>query len=207
MRPQKKADYLLFREIVTLISKKEHLSNSGPLRTKIMSLKASLNLGLNGWVADLFANIKPAVRPEIKVLRVEDLNPYWVSGFICAEGCFNIVLSQSYKLKAGYRASLRFILTQNNRDTELMYKISDLFKSGSIKCSDRDNTVELRITEFQALKNILVPFLDKYPLIGAKALEYNDFKTVLELMDNKVHLTKEGYNQIMAIKDGMNTKR
>lgn len=87
-----------------------------------------------------------------------------------------------------------------------MYKIRDLFKSGSIKCSDRDNTVELRITEFQDLKNI-VPFLDKYPLIGAKALEYVDFKTVLELMDNKIHLTKEGYDQIKVIKDGMNTKR
>lgn len=186
------------------MSKKEHLSNSG--LTKIISLKASLNLGLNGWVADLFANVEPAIRPEIKVLRVEDLSPYWVSGFICAEGCFNIVLSKNDKLKAGYRASIRFILTQNNRDTELMYKIRDLFKSGSIKCSDRDNTVELRITEFQDLKNI-VPFLDKYPLIGAKALEYVDFKTVLELMDNKIHLTKEGYDQIKVIKDGMNTKR
>lgn len=67
--------------------------------------------------------------------------------------------------------------------------------------------MELRITEFKALKTTLVPFLDKYPLIGAKTLEYDDFKTVLELMDNKVHLTKEGYDQIKVIKDGMNTKR
>ena len=57
-----------------LMSKKEHLSNSG--LTKIISLKASLNLGLKGEVADLFANIEPAVRPEVKALRVEDLNPY-----------------------------------------------------------------------------------------------------------------------------------
>lgn len=73
---QKKADYLLFREIVILRSKKEHLSNSG--LTKIISLKASLNLGLKGWVVDLFPNIEPAIRPEVKVLRVEDLNPYWI---------------------------------------------------------------------------------------------------------------------------------
>lgn len=196
------------------MSKKEHLSNSGPLRTKIISLKASLNLGLKGWVADLFANIEPAIsslRTEVKVLRVDNLNPYWVSGFICAEGCFNIVLSQNDKLKVGYRTRIRFILTQNNRDSELMYKIRDFFKSGSIQCSDRYNTVELWITELQALKTILVPFLVaegvKYPLIGAKALEYVDFKTVLEIMDNKLHLTKEGYDQIKVIKDGMNTKR
>ena len=67
--------------------------------------------------------------------------------------------------------------------------------------------MELRITEFEALKNNIVPFLDKYPLIGAKTLEYVDFKTVLQLMDNKTHLTKKGYDQILVIKDGMNTRR
>ena len=43
---KKKADYILFREVVILMSKKEHLSNSGI--AKIISLKASLNLGLKG---------------------------------------------------------------------------------------------------------------------------------------------------------------
>ena len=187
------------------MSKKEHLSNSGLIQ--ILSLKASLNLGLKGWVADLFSNIEPAIRPEVKVLSVEDLNPYWVSGFICAEGCFSVALYKSDEYKEGYRASIRFILTQNNRDSELMYKIRDFFKSGNIRCLVRDNTVELRITEFLALKTTLLPFLDKYSLIGVKTLDYNDFKTVLELMDKKVHLTKEGYDQIKRIKDGMNTKR
>lgn len=187
------------------MSKKEHLSNSG--LTKIISLKACLNLGLRGWVADIFANIEPAIRPEVKALRVEDLNPYWVSGFICAEGCFNVVLYKNDKLKAGYAAALRFILTQNNRDSELISVIRDFFESGKIRGSDRDNTVELRITEFQALKTTLVPFLDKYSLMGAKTLEYNDFKLILKLMENKIHLTKEGYDQIKVIKDGMNTKR
>ena len=53
----------------------------------------------------------------------------------------------------------------------------------------------------------MVPFLDKYPLIGAKTLEYLDFKAVLNLIDKKVHLTKEGYLQIKSLKEGMNTKR
>lgn len=152
---QKKADYLLFREIIMLMSKKEHLSNSGPASPQIISLKACLNLGLKGWVADLFANIEPAIRPEVKALRVEDLNPYWVSGFISAEGCFNVVLYKNDKLKAGYTTALRFILTQNNRDSELISLIRDFFESGNIRWSDRDNTVELRITDFQALKTTL----------------------------------------------------
>lgn len=47
----------------------------------------------------------------------------------------------------------------------------------------------------------------KYPLIGTKGLEYNDFKRVLSLIDNKLHLTKEGCEEIRMIKENMNTKR
>jgi hypothetical protein len=200
---QKQADFLLFKEIVNLMNNKEHLTDSGLI--KIISLKSSLNLGLNGWTADLIKNIEPVVRPKVKVL--DNLNSYWVSGFICAEGCFNVVLSKNDKLKAGYSAKIRFILTQNNRDALLLNQIKDFFNSGNVNLSNRDNTAEFRITDFQAIKNNLVPFLDKYPLIGAKTLEYLDFKAVLNLIDNKIHLTKEGCEQIRIIKEGMNTKR
>jgi hypothetical protein len=39
---QKQADYILFKEIVSRMANKEHLTNSGLI--KILSLKASLNL-------------------------------------------------------------------------------------------------------------------------------------------------------------------
>ncbi len=42
---QKKKDFLLWRDIVCLISKKEHLNKEGLI--KILKLKASLNKGLS----------------------------------------------------------------------------------------------------------------------------------------------------------------
>jgi len=98
-------------------------------------------------------------------------------------------------------------LSQNNRDFELIYKIKDLFNSGYVARSKKDDTVELTIKNFNVLKQNLVPFLDRYNLEGAKSLDFNDFKTVLFLMNDKVHLTKEGYNKLKVIKDGMNTGR
>jgi hypothetical protein len=38
-------------------------------------------------------------------------------------------------------------------------------------------------------------------------LDYEDFCKVAELMKNKAHLTQEGLNQILKIKDGMNKGR
>ena len=94
-----------------------------------MSLKASLNLGLSGWVAERFTGIKPVVRPDVKLVNI--LNPYWVSGFVCAEGCFYINLRLDDKFKAGYVVILKFILSQNKRDFELIDKIKDFFNSFS----------------------------------------------------------------------------
>lgn len=57
------------------------------------------------------------------------------------------------------------------------------------------------------LTNIIIPFFDKHPIVGAKVLDYEDLKRVAELMNSKAHLTREGLEQIQQIKSGMNTLR
>lgn len=56
------------------------------------------------------------------------------------------------------------------------------------------------------IKDIIIPFFDKYPLLGVKVHDYADFKSVANLMVGKAHLTKEGLETIRDIKNGMNTK-
>ena len=53
----------------------------------------------------------------------------------------------------------------------------------------------------------IIPFFDKYPLQGVKLKDYEDFKKVVELIENKDHLTQEGLNQILKIRDGINSGR
>lgn len=53
----------------------------------------------------------------------------------------------------------------------------------------------------------IIPFFDKYPIVGAKALDYADFRKVSELMKVKAHLTKDGLDLIRKIKSSMNTGR
>jgi len=57
---KKRADYLLFKAAYELIKLKEHLTKDGLL--KIVSLKASLNLGLSEQLKVAFPNIIPAIR-------------------------------------------------------------------------------------------------------------------------------------------------
>lgn len=60
---QKLADYILFKEIVSLMINKEHLTLDG--LNKIVSYKASLNLGLSEELKLNFSNIDAVKRPLI----------------------------------------------------------------------------------------------------------------------------------------------
>ena len=57
---QKLADFLLFRSVVNIVNTKEHLTMKG--LQKIVSLKASINLGLNDELKAAFPDTVPAVR-------------------------------------------------------------------------------------------------------------------------------------------------
>jgi hypothetical protein len=57
---QKHGDYLLFREAVLLILKKEHLTLAG--LEKIVAIKASMNLGLSKKLEQAFPNIIPTLQ-------------------------------------------------------------------------------------------------------------------------------------------------
>lgn len=79
------------------------------------------------------------------------------------------------------------------------------FKCGRI--IENGSMIKFYIAKFSDILSILLPFFDKYPILGVKNLDFKDFCKVVELMKNGSHLTKEGLEQIRKIKDNTNTKR
>jgi hypothetical protein len=65
----------------------------------------------------------------------------------------------------------------------------------------------LEVTEFSDIVEKIIPFFEKYPMVGVKTLNFADFCKVAELMKNKDHLNEEGLEQIRKIKAGMNRGR
>jgi hypothetical protein len=66
---------------------------------------------------------------------------------------------------------------------------------------------EIIVTGFSDIDSKIIPFFDKYSILGVKSQDYADFKQVAELMKNKAHLTAEGLDKIRQIKAGMNSGR
>lgn len=128
-------DYLLWRQVIIIINRKEHLTEEG-LR-KIVSIKAAMNLGLSDKLKEAFPDVVPAHRflvpaSEVSPRLQKISDPYWLAGFTSAEGCFFVNLSKSGSgLKE--RIRLRFILTQHFRDEQLMKSLTEYFNCGSLR--------------------------------------------------------------------------
>lgn len=60
------------------------------------------------------------------------------------------------------------------------------------------------VSSVKDLVNIIVPHFLKYPLLTQKGADFILFKQIVELMDNRAHLTIEGFNKIINIKAAMN---
>ena len=180
---QKKADFELFKMALEVMNNKEHLTIEG-LR-KIVAIKASLNRGLPDELKQVFPNTTLIKRPLIEEPQI--LNPSWIAGFVSAEGCFMIKIKPS-KTKLGEAVHLEFQITQHIRDEILIKMFVSYFKAGKNNNSG-NAAIDFRVAKLSDILDKIIPFFDKYPIIGVRSQDFEDFKKVAELMKNKVHLT------------------
>nr|YP_009364315.1 GIY-YIG/LAGLIDADG [Ophiocordyceps sinensis]ARF03384.1 GIY-YIG/LAGLIDADG [Ophiocordyceps sinensis] len=172
---------------------------------KILSIKASMNRGLPEKLIKEFTNIIPTTRPELKYHLIPD--PCWIAGFASGEGCLMVRVRDSYTSLTGSKVELIFQITQHTRDKILIISLINYLGCGKYRERKGGLAGDYLVYKLSDITDKIIPFFDKYPILGVKSLEYNDFKLVSNVMKNKGHLTIEGLNQIKQIQSGMNTNR
>lgn len=200
---QKQADYLLFKEAFKLVNRKEHLTIEGI--HKIVSIKALMNNGLSDNLKYFFSDITPV--PRSLILSKKIPNPNWLAGFVTGDGSFLIHLQKSSSHTCGFQIKLKLQITQHSRDTQLMKSLVEYLDCGQYKERSSKFAGDFIVTKFSDINEKIIPFFNKYPIKGVKALDFSDFCKVAIIINNKAHLTKEGMEQIIKIKEGMNTGR
>ena len=199
---EKLADYLLFKMAFELYNKKAHLTIDG--FKSILSIKASLNLGLNEQTKAAFPIIKPIARPLVinKVVP----HPQWMAGFATGDGSFLVQITPSPKYKLKYKVSLVFQLTEHMRDTELLKTYIQYFGCGNIRVRSTQNAVDYRCNSFEDINSKIIPFFCVNQPLGLKNEDFKLFCKVAQLMENNSHLTPEGLSQIRKIKSLMHRR-
>lgn len=198
---QKRADYLLFKQAISIIKNKEHSSIEGLL--KLVGIKATLNWGLSDKFKESFPFAKPVARPTVTYnsLNVKINNLNWIRGFIEAEGSFHVITQNNRNV------SLRFSLTQHIKDEELLRDIVTYLNYGRYYKSPARDEGQYLVTVFSDIRDKLIPFLNEYPLLGIKKEDYLDFVLIAKLIKSKAHLTDEGLEKIKLIISNMDRKR
>lgn len=200
---QKQADFIFLKQAYELIKNKEHLTTQGLL--KIVSIRASMNKGLTKVLNTAFPNITPIPRPLVQL--PEKIDHYWVAGFVCAEGCFQVKIRKFPTHKLGTRVELVFTVVQHSRDEELLKALIMIFNCGRYTLRKNKLAGDFVVYKTSDVQLKIVPFFDQYSLQGEKSLDFADFKRASDIMKSGGHLTPEGLEQINKIKEGMNTGR
>lgn len=126
----------------------------------------------------------------------KELNPYWITGFTDAEGCFSIIVEildkNKWRIRTSYEINLHI------KDVEILYKIKEFFGVGNVYLRLQKNIAVYRVSNLQNIKEIIIPHFKKYPLITKKSIDFNLWSIVIDMIYNKEHLKKSGFLTILT---------
>ena len=199
------ADLQLFKEVVELMMKQEHLTREG--LAKIVNIKASMNFGkISEVMLSLLPTIEPVKRPRRTNCSI--YHPYWVTGFVEGEGMFFVNIYKRTDSVLGEGVKLAFKITQDIKNIGLLESFTGIFTVGKVyRQSPTVKVMDFMITGFADMTKYVIPFFQAHPLEGAKKNDFEDFIKVADLMKKKSHLDRDGLEQIRLIKSEMNSKR
>ncbi|KKL92851.1 hypothetical protein LCGC14_1880600, partial [marine sediment metagenome] len=97
---------------------------------------------------------------------------------------------------------------QHEKDELVLHKIKDYFGFGDVKINRKDHHGTRKEFRVRGLENLnkLIEFFKKYSLNTSKEKDFKIFSEIIQLMNNKEHLTKEGLDTIAKLISEMNRK-
>lgn len=206
LQTTKVLSFTSFCKILEDMNNKLHTKVEGFL--KLLSLINKLNNPLSESLLEKLASLGQIPDMDLELYSVESLNlnnklnPWWISGFATGEGCFSY-FTRKRENAAGNRVkdyTLAFEIGQKNDNLYVLSLIVNTLGMGKVYTETRGIS-KFRLVPRDQILNVLVPFFDKYPLEGNKALQYSIWIQIVktlhknprsDLRENKVEtLIKE----------------
>ena len=135
-----------------------------------------------------------------KLLRISD---DYLAGFTDGEGCFYVGFGYRKDLPLKWQIITEFHLSQNPSGEHLLEYFTKRLGCGYLKLnhakSKTDKTLVLVVKDRKDLKEKLIPFFRKHSLVGSKAEDFEIFCKVLQIIEEKKHLTINGLKELTDI--------
>ena len=132
------------------------------------------------------------------------LDPWFISGFIDAEGSFIIQVRKLPRNRTGWRVEARFKITLHKKDLAVLEKLQAYFNGAGKIVKSGKNTLSYEIRSLEEINYVVLPHFETYCLITQKKADFELFKQVVEKMKRGEHLTDLGIQEIVNIKASLN---
>ena len=96
-------------------------------------------------------------------------------------------------------------MTQHDRDEDFLISLISTLNCG--RYIPKSGYGEFIVEKFTDVSEKVIPIFEEFKLHGIKYQNFEDLKKAALLMKNKVHLTREGLDEIKKIKGRMNKNR
>lgn len=134
--------------------------------------------------------------------KSSEINPWLITGFIDAEGCFSIRVRKTKKILIGWHVEAVFSISLHLRDLPLLEEIQAYF--GGIGRISKGKNCGYFVSSIKDLTIIIIPHLIKYPLITKKQGDFLLFNSSVQMIKAKKYLTMEGLQNIVSNKASIN---
>ena len=128
---------------------------------------------------------------------------YYMAGFIDGESSFSVAIIKN-PFKEGWLINPCFQVYQHQNHREILELCKEIFKTGSIyRKSGTHPVLNFSIDSMRNIKERVIPFFDKYPLI-TKRESYLKFREIVQSMDRGEHRTSAGFERLVRLAYSMN---
>ena len=135
-------------------------------------------------------------------LSMNNLDPWFLTGFADAEGSFIISIYKDDKAKLKWRVSAYFSIHIHVKDVFLLDLIQRTLGVGRLR-KNNENTVLLRVSDIQELE-VIIDHFKNYPLVSAKHSDFLLFEQCYYIIKKKEHMTQEGFKRILDLRASLN---
>jgi len=127
------------------------------------------------------------------------LDPNYITGFVDGEGSFSVCISPRNFKNVKWEIRPSFSISQHKKSRSILFKIKDYFQCGTIRPNRKDNTYKYEVRSVEELDKKIIPHFKKYPLQTDKKKDFEVFTSIIQIMKEGRHLTKEGLAEIINL--------
>lgn len=147
-------------------------------------------------------------RKKERIRTVKKLSPHYICGFIDGEGSFNISIYEDKTMRNKIFVRPEFSIELRADDRDILERIKKTIGCGKIYNCNYNRYgwyphAKYKISRFDELDKILIPFLEKWPLQAKKSKVFKYFKKIIRKRLKGEHLTEKGVKKIIGLREKM----